>query len=156
MYEHFKKVLDADEWAFSEILNNIKLQDVSSSAEARVMAHHIIMGYDVWYRRVFNEDLAGLKFWSDIQIPQLAVYAYETYNKWRNALINEDITDFGQLIEYKDLHGNTHQSSIDEILIHITSHSAYHRGQIQSLMKNQGIAPVKNDLIVYFRNQNKD
>lgn len=148
---HFQKVFEADQWALSQLLDNLKLHENSGDAEPRKLAYHILMAYDLWYRRIFGEDLSGLVMGGDMPLEQIAEYAKSVYGKWIEAMREGKIADFETVISYTDLMGNKQSNSLEDVIIQITHHSAYHRGQIQTRLKQAGIAPVKNDLIVYYR-----
>lgn len=148
---HFLKVFEADQWAFSQLVDNLKLHENSGDAEPRKLAYHILMAYDLWYRRILGGDLSGLKMGGDMPLNEIEQYAHSVYDKWTEAMREGKIEDFEKVISYTDLMGNQQSNSIEDVIIQITHHSAYHRGQIQTRLKQAGVAPVKNDLIVYYR-----
>ena len=67
------------------------------------------------------------------------------------ALIATDEQEFNKIIKYQNTTGASFETPMGEILIHLTHHGAYHRGQIISLLK-----PIVNplpatDYIVWLR-----
>lgn len=61
-----------------------------------------------------------------------------------------------QTIEYKNLKGDTFNSSVEEVLFHVVNHGTYHRGQVTSLLHGIGVTQmVSTDLIAWFREQQK-
>lgn len=59
-------------------------------------------------------------------------------------------------IVYKNLKGDSFESTIEEILFHVVNHGTYHRGQIITLLRETGATQmVTTDLINWFREQKK-
>ena len=59
--------------------------------------------------------------------------------------------DFSEKIAYTNSSGQNYANTVQEILFHIINHSTYHRGQIMSLLKNNGVEPITTDYIFYKR-----
>lgn len=59
--------------------------------------------------------------------------------------------DLNEVIQYKNSKGNEFQSSIQQILFHISNHSTHHKGQIISDLRQNGIEPIVTDYIFYKR-----
>jgi uncharacterized damage-inducible protein DinB len=52
-----------------------------------------------------------------------------------------------QKVTYKNSKGESWTSTVQDILTHVVIHSAYHRGQIASLMRAAGGTPAYTDFI---------
>jgi uncharacterized damage-inducible protein DinB len=50
-------------------------------------------------------------------------------------------------INYVNSKGESWSSQVDDILLHVITHSAYHRGQIASNMRAAGLTPAYTDFI---------
>jgi uncharacterized damage-inducible protein DinB len=57
------------------------------------------------------------------------------------------VADLSQTISYKNTKGEAWTSSIADVLTHVVMHSAYHRGQIASHMREKGQTPAYTDFI---------
>ena len=57
------------------------------------------------------------------------------------------VADLSQTFAYKNTKGEAWSSSIGDVLTHVLMHSAYHRGQIASHMREQGHTPAYTDFI---------
>ncbi|MCH7396746.1 hypothetical protein MM236_02050 [Belliella sp. DSM 107340] len=62
-----------------------------------------------------------------------------------------DKFDFNITADYSNSKGQKYSSSVRDILFHIINHSTYHRSQIASELKNQGIEPLITDYIFFKR-----
>lgn len=61
-----------------------------------------------------------------------------------------------QIIVYKSMKGDSYENSVEEILYHLVNHGSYHRGQIVTLLRDNGVTQVVNtDLITWFREERK-
>ncbi|MFY7845845.1 DinB family protein [Chryseobacterium gambrini] len=59
--------------------------------------------------------------------------------------------DPDQKIEYQNSRGTKFENTVFEMLFQAINHSTYHRGQINSLLKQSGITPILTDYIFYKR-----
>ncbi len=53
--------------------------------------------------------------------------------------------------EYSGTDGKQFVQTYQQALVHVVSHSTYHRGQIALLMRQVGFQPVGTDLIAFYR-----
>jgi len=54
-------------------------------------------------------------------------------------------------LSYSDLRGNRHAEPLVHQVQHVTNHASYHRGQVVTMIRQQGGTPVSTDLIAFFR-----
>lgn len=59
--------------------------------------------------------------------------------------------DMDRRMQYKNSKGTEFVNTVFEMLFQAINHSTYHRGQINSLLKQNGIDPVLTDYIFYKR-----
>jgi uncharacterized damage-inducible protein DinB len=59
---------------------------------------------------------------------------------------------FSEKISYKTSKGDTYENNIEDILMHLVNHGTYHRGQLITMLREQGITYIKStDIITYLR-----
>lgn len=143
--------MEADKWALFQILDKMENAENPLPEKATILAKHIVMAFDIWKRRMLKEDISDLRFFSNAGIQEIKDYAEKVYGDWKIFLPTIVDTEFSTKFTYRDMAGNKHQNSLEEVLIHLTHHAAYHRGQIQTALKEAGIEPAKIDLIIPFR-----
>ena len=56
-------------------------------------------------------------------------------------------------ISYVNSKGESWSSQVDDVLLHVITHSAYHRGQIASDMRAAGLTPAYTDFIYAIRQE---
>lgn len=60
-------------------------------------------------------------------------------------------SDLDKTIHYTNTREQVFNNSIRDILFHIINHSTYHRGQIATEFRQNGLDPLVTDFIVYKR-----
>jgi uncharacterized damage-inducible protein DinB len=115
---------------------------------------HIYMGDQIWWDRLQGRPTGGL---SDYQPPadrapweEEWLALLDRYIEWAQA------ADWNQVISYRFISGDQYQSPIWQILLHLTNHGSYHRGQVSNMLRQLGRTPAKQDLIVYYRDHPSD
>ena len=70
------------------------------------------------------------------------------YDRWYETLarLSPDT-----IINYKDLKGNAHNSSVQQIVLHLVNHGTHHRGQVSGFLRAMGHTPPVIDLIRFYR-----
>jgi len=69
-----------------------------------------------------------------------------------NALQEENLAD---PVSYKNLKGEPYTNSLYQVLTHVFNHSAFHRGQVVTLLRQVGFTGLSStDMITYYRLQN--
>src|SRR5579859_5012482 len=72
----------------------------------------------------------------------------ERWRQWAVALDNDSI---GKTIDYKDLKGNSYETSLWKIVLHVVNHGTHHRGQVSGFLRSMGHVPPALDLMAYYR-----
>jgi uncharacterized damage-inducible protein DinB len=158
--EQIRLLFAYDAWANHRILDACAAlapeqftRDLGSSfPSVRDTAAHILGAYWVWLERFHGRsaqsllkteqfpDLASLRTrWSEVE-RELHSYA--------NSLSAEDLD--GEF-EYRDLKGNQFRNPRWQALQQLVNHGSYHRGQITTMLRQLGAAPVSTDLIRFYR-----
>jgi uncharacterized damage-inducible protein DinB len=69
------------------------------------------------------------------------------------SLDDESVT---RAIDYKTLDGRPFRSEFWEMLHHVVNHGTYHRGQVQTMLRQLGASPARSvDLITFYRERNR-
>jgi len=77
-------------------------------------------------------------------------WVQQQWTEWVATLADADLE---RVIDYKDMRGNAHRSSVEEIVMHVVNHGTLHRGQVMAMMRQLGVAPPPTDLIYFYREQ---
>ncbi|MBS1827161.1 MAG: DinB family protein [Acidobacteria bacterium] len=109
---------------------------------------HVFAADRVWYARVTGAPITKFIDESDYQLTVLQTEWPGLHQWWTEYL---DTADLSAIISYKDMKGNSHQSPLWQILLHVINHGTHHRGMVAAMMRAMGHAPPALDEIAYFR-----
>jgi uncharacterized damage-inducible protein DinB len=110
------------------------------------LINHTLNAQQIWNARISGE--TTFEVWQINPFETL-----EDINR-QNFLKSIDIVqnfDLEKRIEYQNSRGTKFENTVFDILFHAINHSTYHRGQINSLLKQSGLEPVLTDYIFYKR-----
>ncbi len=57
----------------------------------------------------------------------------------------------GHLVYYRTSKGDSHQTPLVDVIVHMVNHATYHRGQIATAVRNAGGTPAVTDYIAWVR-----
>lgn len=110
------------------------------------LINHTLNAQQVWNSRILGE--ASFEVW---QInPFETLQEINQLNFKKSIGIVKDF-DLDQKITYQNSRGTEFENTVFEMLFQAINHSTYHRGQINSLLKQHGIEPLLTDYIFYKR-----
>ncbi|MBK8550044.1 MAG: damage-inducible protein DinB [Ignavibacteria bacterium] len=150
MKDHFVNLFQYENWANKEIADSLMGVNDLPEKILSIMSH-IINAQTVWLSRIKNES-CEVTVWQVYEKSGIQ----EALNKSSSGLsefintISEN--DLGKIISYSNTKGEKFNTALEDILTHLTHHSAYHRGQIVLMFKT--LIPVlpNTDYIFFMRN----
>jgi uncharacterized damage-inducible protein DinB len=110
------------------------------------LASHILTAESLWISRVLGRDYVRNAF-LDIAIPDMA--AKNDLN--RREFLNLVDGDTSRRLDYQLMNGTPMNSSIDDILLHVSTHGFHHRGQMAALARQQEWTFPDTSFITYSR-----
>ncbi|MDN4012707.1 DinB family protein [Chryseobacterium gambrini] len=110
------------------------------------LINHTLNAQQIWNSRILNEK--SFEVWQINPFENLNGINQQNFNK---SLEIVQKFDPDQKIEYQNSRGTKFENTVFEILFQAINHSTYHRGQINSLLKQNGITPILADYIFYKR-----
>lgn len=143
------KLIDLFEYTYHFNREMIKIisENISKFDEKTIsLINHTLNAQQVWNSRILGEK--SFEVWQINPFEKLEEINHQNFQKSIQIIEN---SDFDQRIEYQNSKGTKFENSIFEILFQAINHSTYHRGQINSLLKQNGIEPLLTDYIFYKR-----
>ncbi|ATN05452.1 damage-inducible protein DinB [Chryseobacterium indologenes] len=110
------------------------------------LINHTLNAQQIWNARILGE--STFEVWQINPLESLQEIDHKNFLKSVDIISNLDLD---KRIEYQNSRGTKFENSIFEMLFHAVNHSTYHRGQINSLLKQNGLAPILTDYIFYKR-----
>jgi uncharacterized damage-inducible protein DinB len=136
---------------FMKWADNLMLAAITAQMPARKETlEHIFMAERIWLARV--RDTVNAKLLIPPPDPEtLAAEWSDLHGQWLKWA--EEEQDWGKILPYKTLTGVESQSTLWQIVLHVTNHGSYHRGQVASALRAAGFTPPSTDLILWYRQQ---
>ncbi|MCW3465960.1 DinB family protein [Chitinophaga nivalis] len=108
---------------------------------------HILNAHQIWNHRMASRDLV-FSVWDMHTVQDVPAINKVNYEQTQLLL---DKIDLHNTIQYKMKDGRVFSKQTWEILFHVINHSTYHRAQIATACKENGLTPVATDYILYER-----
>lgn len=134
-----------DAWANREALGAIRGGGGEAHDAVRLMAH-ILSAEGLWLERLKSEP-QSLPVWPEFDLDQCEARAAALEGLWTEYLRGMSSTGLTEKISYKNSKGELWSNTVQDVLTHVVMHSAYHRGQIATLMRAGGLTPAYTDFI---------
>jgi len=111
---------------------------------------HVVAAEHVWLSRIAQVK-PEVAVWPKLSLAQCLELATRNADEF-SALV-ESLDDIGldSGVTYRNSAGLEFTSSVRDILLHVTLHGAYHRGQIAAAVRAGGDAPASTDYIAFVR-----
>ncbi len=142
---HLTRLFEYDAWANREVLSNLRGLPAPQPRPLKLMAH-ILASQHLWMSRLEPRH-PTLPVWPDLAVEQCEKRVGELQALWKNYLMGKTEADLAQTVDYKNSQGEPWSSRKDDILMHLITHSAYHRGQAAASVRAAGFTPAYTDFI---------
>ncbi|MCO5237850.1 MAG: hypothetical protein M9904_13970 [Chitinophagaceae bacterium] len=147
MKSYFKELFEYNHHCnakLSEIF--VEKTDVVSEKSIQLLSH-VFNAHHIWLHRIkYQQPQSGV--WDMHTVQQFKEINEENFDETTNLLNHVDLN---KIISYQNSKGQKFQNKIGDILFHIINHSTYHRGQIATDFRENGIAPLITDYIFWKR-----
>ncbi len=147
LLEHLQRQFLYDAWANREVLTAIR-EGGSGPAPARPLQllAHILSAERLWLERIRRQP-QSLPVWPEFNLEQCEAQTNALARLWVEYFAQLSSSALSEKITYKNSKGEAWSSTVQDVLSHVVMHSAYHRGQIASLMRLGGQVPAYTDFI---------
>ena len=145
LLEHLRRQFAYDAWANNEVLAVIRTNESASTRPLQLLGH-IASAERLWLERLTQQP-QSVAVWPEFDLDQCAAQIAALAKLWRDYLGQLSSAGLSEKISYQNSRGEPWSSTVEDVLTHVTLHSAYHRGQIASLMRANGQVPASTDFI---------
>lgn len=142
-------LLNYELWANQRVIIALETLDNPPARAVAVMGH-ILSAQQVWTGRVLHET-TFVSIWEDTPVAWMNETAERQHRKivsYVSALAESDLT---QPVDYANSKQVPYESTLVDILTHMSHHAAYHRGQVVQLIRPMMEEPPITDFIVWAR-----
>ncbi len=150
MTEYFVNLFRYESWANEEVSACLtKLDDPPEKAIS--LMSHIINAQDVWLCRITGKSYDVNSVWKTLSKSDIPAALSRSSSALCDYVNNLTEGDIEKTIEYTNIKGEGFKSILKDILTHLIIHSAYHRGQIVMLLKQDVKVLPATDYIKFVR-----
>ena len=134
-------LFEYDAWANREVVGHLRQMNAPQRALA-IMAH-IIGAEWLWLGRIHGEGNPA-PVWPDLSLDECETQMKELVPLWQQVLSADEPR---RNINYTNSKGERWSSKVDDVLMQVIIHGAYHRGQIATIVREAGVTPAYTDYI---------
>lgn len=149
MTSHFRKLFRHMAWADDLVIAGLRA-DPGSESQALDYFAHVIGAEHIWLSRV-RQEAPRLAVWPALTVDECAWYAAENATGFLSVIDGLAPNELKRGIAYVNSAGQAFTTPLDEILLHVALHGAYHRGQVSLLVRRGGGTPAPTDYIAFAR-----
>ncbi len=149
LLEQFRKNFEYNYWANDKFMK--ALQEMAQPPEKAVkLMAHILFALDVWLARLMKEDLSGYTNPNPSYSPAECRQKLDELDaKWRGYLTALKPEGIEEKTRYTNTQGKPFEMISRNILVHVVNHSHYHRGQLATLVAQNGGTRPTTDYSAY-------
>ena len=149
MKNYLLHLLNYEIWANQRVI--AALETVANPPERAVaVMGHVLSAHHVWFSRMLHEP-AQKAIWEDTPVSQMRETAERQHRQIVSYVSTLSEAELVQPIDYTNSKHERYQSTMLDILTHMSHHAAYHRGQVvQLILPMLPKAPV-TDFIAWTR-----
>lgn len=126
---------------------------ISSFPSLQKTVLHIWDAEYIWLKRLQGESLTtfpGKSFTGTMQ--QCLQGWLQCSQQFEAYIAGQNEQYYSSVCHYKNLKGDAFSNTVEGIVMHVVNHGAFHRGQVITLLRQQGYTQLAStDLITFFR-----
>jgi uncharacterized damage-inducible protein DinB len=153
MKKYFQNLFTYNNWANNKIIYSLQQLVIVDKKILNILSH-IISTQDAWLERLKQTPNYSMNIWEPYSLQEIKVLSQNSSNTWKNFLHRLNKKKFDDICTYRNSKRKEFSNTYSEIMQHVISHSDYHRGQINLLLKNNKVEPIEVDYVLYTRGKN--
>ncbi|HSC58321.1 MAG TPA: DinB family protein [Gemmatimonadales bacterium] len=146
---HLVRLIDHLAWADERTLAALRGAPRPDASVVDLYAH--ILGAECeWLARIEGRK-AEAAVWPKLTLEECAALAGRNAAALRAFVAGLGAADLGRQVTYRNSAGLEFTSTVEDILLHVALHGAYHRGQVARALREGGAVPNATDYIAFIR-----
>lgn len=136
-------------WADSRVLEALEAVPDPPARAVELYAH--VLGAElIWLDRIEGVP-QSVAVWPPAELAAGRELARRCRERYRSFLDRLDPGELSRPVHYANSAGQEFDTPIEDILLHVALHGAYHRGQVALLLRDAGAEPAPTDYIAFIR-----
>lgn len=149
MLEQLRRMYDHLAWADDRAIQSLRSAGLAPAKALEILGH-VLGAEEVWFARIEGRAPA-LAVWPTLDVAGAEAESRRLQTAFRDLIARLDDGALARDVRYTNSAGAEFTSRVDDILIHVALHGAYHRGQVALLVREGGDAPQPTDYIAFIR-----
>jgi uncharacterized damage-inducible protein DinB len=150
----FGHLFEYDYWANCEAIASLGSLKETSERVEKVLGH-VIGAQRVWLARFEAPGAQPPDPWPRLPAAEAALAVDDLHRRWMALVSKLGQGGFPRDLRYRNTKGAEFSTPVEDVLLHLIIHSAYHRGQIAAAVREADGKPAATDYIVYVRQTNR-
>lgn len=146
---HLSRLVEYLVWADVRVLDSLRNCRTALPA-AQSLHAHVLGAEHVWLARITGAEPV-VAIWPELTIVQCEVLASENAARLRDLVGSIVASDLDRPVTYRNSAGIEFTTALEDILLHVSAHGSYHRGQVAAMIRSAGEEPAPTDYIVWVR-----
>lgn len=148
--DHFLRTFAFNTRANLRIAEAIKSL-IQPSDDALTLLGHLLQAEKLWFLRLEGFDTGSASPWPKLTLNECVDLASITGDSARSYIGRLSDEAFEERVQYRSSKGDVFENSVADILNHLSHHGAYHRAQINRILRLEGAVPAVVDFISFAR-----
>jgi uncharacterized damage-inducible protein DinB len=144
-----RRLYDHVWWADDVVLERLRSVSPVPARSMRLLAH-VIGAELLWLDRIEGGPVSAA-VWPDVDVERCDALLRTSHRRYEAFVAGLDAERLARRIRYTNTAGRTFDSGLEDILVHVAMHGAYHRGQVAQELRRDGHEPVTTDFIAWVR-----
>jgi uncharacterized damage-inducible protein DinB len=149
MVQAIRRLWDHLAWADDRLLKALEAGPPPPAETLREYAHILGAG-ETWLARLEGRP-ATTPVWPRMELPELRRFAGELHAAYSRSLAALDAERLQSEAAYTTTDGSAYSTPVQDILLQVALHAQYHRGKVNLLLRQAGLAPAATDYITFVR-----
>lgn len=149
MVGYLTKLVDHLEWADAATLRALETSP-GSDARALTVYAHVLGAESVWLARIAGRP-SDVAVWPTLSLDDARTLGLRNVAELKALVHATGDSDTAREIDYRNSAGQSFRSTLEDILLHVCLHGAYHRGQVAQMIRQGGGEPAPTDFIAFIR-----
>jgi len=137
-------------WANQQIFETLQKHE-NVPPQVLDLFSHILFSEKIWITRLQGGDTSQMPIWSPVSLDVCIALVKQNKESFTSILQSLTQERYNQTLSYTNSKGITFTNSVQEILTHVALHGQYHRGQINTRLRMEGLEPMNTDFITFVR-----
>ena len=144
-----QRLFDHMRWADQRTLSGLRSLSEPPQQAVDLFAH-LLTAEHVWLSRI-EQKRPTYDVWQSLTLDECERVAHNNANGFAALLSASNAARLDAPVHYTNTRGKSFDTLLRDILLHVSHHGMYHRGQVALLIRLSGGTPMPTDFIVYVR-----